>query len=169
MAKVIIISTSGDFFRASLSLNRMRNNLPQMTREGMRRWGKTLERDMKTAAGQARIATFSGTLQTIGIDYRQGQRSDVGHLFMRLYGIYLDSMSPHFVSVHRRRTRLLAWAKMARSGALRRKARLVEQHKMTSFTVFVRPHPFIRNGWNRARPKLQPILMQELRRGVMAS
>lgn len=167
--KVIVISTQGDFLRASLILNRVRNNLPQMTRNGMRRWGKILERDMKVSARASGIGDFTGTLSTIGIDYRQGQKSDWGYLFMRLYGIYLDSMIPHFVSVNRRRTRLLAWAKMARSGGIRRKARLVEQRRLPSFSIFVRPHPFIANGWRRARPKLRPILQQEVSRGVMVS
>jgi hypothetical protein len=169
MPKLIIISTSGDLLKASLSLSRMRNNLPQMTRNGMMRWGKILERDMKTSASGAGISNFTGTLQSIGIDYRQGPRSDVGHLFVRMYGIYLDSMSPHFVSVQASRTRLIAWAKKSKSESIRRKAKLVEQRKMRSFSVFVRPHPFIAGGWRRARPKLGPIIIQEISKGVAAS
>ncbi len=168
MPLIIVITTQGDFLRASLRLNRLRNALPQMTRNGMRRWGKILERDEKASARATGITDFTGTLQTIGIQYRQGPRSDWGGLFIRMHGIYLDSMAPHFVSVHMRRTRLLAWAKMARSGQIRRKARLVEQRKMRSFAIFVKPHPFILDGWNRARPKLRPILQQELSRGVQA-
>jgi len=169
MVKVIIISTQGDFFRAAMTLNRMKKRLPRMVRKGMMRWGKILARDMKVSARIAGINQFTGTLQTTGIRYEQGPRSNVGHLFMRLYGIYLDSMAPHYVNVTRRRTRLLAWAKIARSTGIRRKAGMIEKGELKEFSIFVRPHPFIANGYRRARPKLRPVLKRLAQRAILTS
>ena len=166
MVKVIIIRTSGDLFNAVTSLNRIRRRLPEMTRVGMIRWGRILARDMKLSARKAGIQRFSGTLQGLGIRWEQGVRSNTGYLFMRLYAIYLDSMAPHYVNITRRRSRLLIWAKKARSPNVRRKARMVERKELKSFAIYVKPHPFIAQGYARARPKLRPVLKRLASRGV---
>ena len=166
MVKVIIIKTSGDLFNAVTSLNRIKKRLPEMTRKGMMRWGNILAKDMKISARRARIRNFSGTLQKLGIRWEQGVRSNIGYLFMRLYSIYLDSMAPHYVAITRRRTRLLAWAKLARKITIRKKATLVEKRKLKSFAIYVKPHPFIAQGYRRARPKLRPILKSLASRGI---
>ena len=158
MVKIIVIKTTGDLFNAVTSLNRIRRRLPEMTRKGMRRWGEILSRDMKRASKQAKIKDFTGTSQLTGIRWEQGAKSDTGFLFMRLYLIYLDSMSPHYVNVTRRRTRLLMWAKLAMSTNIRRKASKVEKGELKKFAVYVKPHPFIAQGFKRARPKLKPVL-----------
>jgi len=166
MVKVIVIKTSGDLFYAVATLNRIKKRLPQMIRKGMMRWGKILARDMKLSARKANIKEFTGTMQTLGIRWEQRVRSDTGYLFMRLYAVYLDSMAPHYVNITRRRTRLLAWAKLARRSTIRRKANLVERRKLKSFAIYVRPHPFIAQGYRRARPKLRPVLKRLASRGV---
>lgn len=166
MVKVIIIKTSGDLFNAVKTLNRIRKRLPVMTRKAMMRWGKILVRDMKLSARKVGLKRFSGTLQGPGIRWEQGKRSDTGYLFMRLYAIYLDSMRPHYVNVTRRRTRLLAWAKIARGSTIRRKARMVEKRELKSFAIYVKPHPFIAQGYRRARPKLRPLLKMMASRAV---
>jgi len=166
MVKVIIIKTSGDLFNAVTTLDRIKKRLPEMTRKGMMRWGRILVRDMKLSSRKAGIKRFTGTLQTLGIRWDQGKKSNTGYLFMRLYAIYLDSMAPHYVNVTRRRTRLLAWAKLARKSTIRRKARMVEKKELKSFAVYVRPHPFIAQGYRRARPKLRPVLKRLATRGV---
>lgn len=166
MVKVIIINNEGDLLNAVQTLNRIKKHLPEMTRLGMQRWGKILVNDMKLAARRANIQQFSGTLQGTGIRWEQGVNSDTGFLFMRLYSIYLDSMSPHYVSVTRRRTRLLMWARVAKSPIIRAKARMVEKRKLKSFGIYVRPHPFIAQGYRRARPKLRPVLARLIARGM---
>ncbi len=166
MTKVIIIKTSGDLFAAVTTLNRIKKRLPMMLRKGMMRWGRILVRDMKLSARKAGIKRFSGTLQELGIRWEQRKKGDTGYLFMRLYAVYLDSMAPHYVNITRRRTRLLAWAKIARSLNIRRKARLVEKRELKSFAIYVKPHPFIAQGYRRARPKLRPVLKRLAARGV---
>jgi len=166
MTKVIIIKTTGDLFNAVTSLNRIKKRLPEMTRKGMIRWGKILARDMKVTARKAGIKRFSGTLQSLGIRWEQGVRSNTGYLFMRLYAIYLDSMAPHYVNITRRRSRLLVWAKTAKSPNIRRKARMVEKKELKSFAIYVKPHPFIAQGYRRARPKLRPVMKRLASRGV---
>lgn len=166
MVKVIIIKTTGDLFNAVTALSRIRKRLPKMVRQGMMRWGKILVRDMKLSARKAGIKRFTGTLQTLGIRWEQGKRSDTGYLFMRLYSIYLDSMAPHYVNITRRRTRLLVWAKRATKLTIRRKARMVERKELKSFAIYVKPHPFIAQGYRRARPKLRPVLKRLAARGI---
>ena len=133
MSIVLRIQTQGDVVNTVRSLNRIKKKMPQMTRLGMRRWGNILEKDMKTSARNARIGKFTGTLQGKGIRYEQGKRSDKGQLFIRLYGVYLDSMRPHFVNVTRRRTTLLTWAKRARSMSIRMKANEVSKGERRAF------------------------------------
>ena len=166
MVKVIIIKTTGDLKNAIISLNRIKKRLPKLTRLGMRRWGNILVRDMKLSARRAKIKDFKGVLQGVGIRWEQGVRSDTGYLFMRLYAIYLDSMAPHYVNITRRRTRLLAWAKLARVSTIRGKASMVEKRELKNFSIYVRPHPFIARGYGRARPKLKPVLKRLAARGI---
>lgn len=161
-----MINTSGDIAIAVNTLNRVKKNLPKMVRLGMQRWGRILERDMKAAAKSAGITNFTGTAQGKGIRYEQGQRSDSGFLFMRLYMVYLDSMRPHYVAISMRRTRILAWAKQARSPVFRKNAREIEKGTSKKFSIFVKPHPFIRIGYGRARPKLRPVLKRLAERGI---
>lgn len=166
--RVITISTSGDFVRADKILEGIKIRLPAMTRQGMIKWGNILAKDMKSSARQAYIQDFSGILQGSGIRWVQGKRTFVGYLFMRRYGIFLDSMRPHWVSVRSSRTRLLAWSKQARIPNIRTRARMVENKKLKSFGVYVRPHPFIKRGFNRAFPKLKGIMANAVSRGVNA-
>jgi len=166
MTKVIIIKTSGDLVTAVKTLGRVKKRLPQMIRKGMRRWGKILTRDMKLSARKARIKDYSGTLQGPGIRWEQSVHGDTGYLFMRLYAVFLDSMAPHYVNITRRRTRLLMWARRSRSSTIRRKARLVGSRKLKSFAIYVKPHPFIAQGYARARPKLRPVMKRLAARGV---
>lgn len=168
MARVIVINTQGDLINAVRTLNRIKKALPELTRTAMQRWGAIVVRDMKRSAARADIKEFSGQLQGLGIRWDQGQRSDTGYLFMRLYGIYLDSMAPHFVNITRSRSRLLAWAKFARSSTIRRKAVAVEKRELKNFAIYVRPHPFIARGYQRARPKLRAVMKRIAERGVNA-
>jgi len=166
MVKVIVVRTSGELFNAVTTLNRIKKRLPEMVRIGMMRWGRILVRDMKLSARRANIKHFTGTLQGLGIRWEQRKKSDTGYLFMRLYAIYLDSMSPKFVSVKRTRIVLLRWAKLARNPNISRKARMVETGKLKRFAIFVKPHPFIAQGYRRARRKLRPVLKRLAVRGV---
>lgn len=161
--KTIIVRNSGDLTTVLRVLKGIHKRLPEMTSKAMMLWGKTLERDIKTSAKGADIRPFKGKLYGKGIEWRQKPKGRIGHLFIRLYGIYLDSMKPHWVSVHRRRTRLLAWAKQANNPKIVAKARLLEARGIKSFSIFVHKHPYIRRGWNRARPKLRPILKSQLK------
>lgn len=166
MVKIIIIKNQQDMIIAAKSLNRVKKRLPIMTRESMRKWGRILERDMKQSARRARIKAFTGTLFNKGIEWRQGTKSDHGHLFMRIHGIYLDSMKPHYVNITRRRTRLLAWALKATSRRISRRARMISTGKISKYAIKVKPHPFIRAGYRRARPKLNTMLKRMIKRTV---
>lgn len=171
MVRIITIRTEGDLIYASRFLARIKDRLPAMSSKAMFRWGKILERDLKRSARLAGLKNFTGALQTTGIRYEQRPRGRTGYLFMRIYGVYQDSMKPpgHYVSIHRRRTRLLAWAKVAQNPNIRRRASLVEKGKMRSFSIFVKPHPFIETGYARARPKLEPIVKKMAEQAVQTS
>lgn len=169
MVHVIRITTAGDFDRAISSLNKMKHSLPQMTIRGMHRWGKILEKDTKRSARDVGIRDSTGLLFSKGIEYRQGPRSSIGFLFIRQHGVYLDSMQPHFVSVKRTRTVLLGWALHARSSSIATKAMLVQLGKMKRFSIYVRPHPFIAEGYRTARPKLRAVLKRDRESAMIAA
>lgn len=167
MAKIITISSLGDIQNAVAVLERIKKNVPASTIEAIRTWGKILEKDMKVSLRRAGVRTFTGELQGNGIRWEQGKRSQIGYLFMRIYGIYLDSMRPHYVNITRRRTRLLLWAKGgAMSSAIIEKAWMVDKKVISKFSIYVRPHPFIKSGWNISRPKLNPIIRRAVSRSV---
>lgn len=163
MVQTISISTSGDFLRAERVLKRATLRLPLMTISAMMKWGKILERDIKNSL-LINSNSFTGVSKNKGIEYRQGKKSNVGHLFMREYLLSLDHMRPHYVSVKRSRTRLLSWAMQANSSVIRKKARAVNRGSLKRFGIFVRPHPFISTGFRRARPKLNRIIKREVGR-----
>ncbi len=165
MVKVIIIKTTGDLSTAVTTLNRIKKKLPKMTRLGMRRWGNILVRDMKLSLRRVSVG-FRGVSEGKGIRWEQGKRSDTGYLFMRQEYLALDHMRPHWVSVKRSRTILLRWAKQAIIPNIKRRARMVEKGTLKSFGVYVKPHPFIANGYGRARPKLRPVLKRVAARGI---
>lgn len=165
MARVIVIRNLKDVTVGVGVLNRIKRRVPEMTREEMRKWGRILEKDLRHAARQARISPGVLT-EGKGIEWRQRKRSNTGYLFMKIYGIYLDSMKPHFVNVTRQRSRLLMWASIARKAPIRRKAEDVIRGKRAKFSVYVRPHPFIHTGYTRARKKLRPILKRGVSRAV---
>lgn len=165
MVKVILIKTTGDLFTAVKTLGRIKKKLPEMTRLGMRRWGKILVKDMKLSLRRV-SSKFRGISEGKGIRWEQGKKSNTAHLFMRREYLALDHMKPHWVSVKRTRTVLLAWAKQALIPNIRTRARNVEKGKLKRFGIYVGPHPFIAQGYGRARPKLRPVLKRMASRGV---
>ena len=169
MPKIIRIRNTGDIETAAKVLSKIHHRLnTEMPPKVMMEWGKILERDMKASAMDAGIQPFTGTLYDDGIQWRQRPKGKSGALFMRLYGIQLDSMEDHYVKLTTRRTRLLAWAKQANYEVVRDKAKAVEDGAKYPIKIFVRKHPFIYAGWRRARPKLRPLLKQHVKR-IMAT
>ena len=167
MPKVITIRTTKDIATTLVTLKRINTRLPSMTREGMRQWGRNiLVRHLKRSAGRAGIRSSTGTLFNRGIRWQQGKKSDKGYLFMRLYGIYLDSMKPHWVNVNRGRMRLLRWARTARNDKIRDKAQDITAGVRTKFSIRVKPHPFIRVGYKNAKSELGRMFKKTTRQAI---
>lgn len=167
MPKVITIRTTKDIATTLLTLKRINTRLPSMTREGMRQWGRDrLVPHLKRSAGRAGIQSSTGTLFGNGIRWQQGKKSDKGYLFMRLYGIYLDSMEPHWVKIDRSRVRLLRWARTARSDRIRDKAQDITAGVRTKFSIKVKPHPFIRRGYKNAKSELGRMFKRTTQRAI---
>ena len=166
MPKVITIRTTKDISTCLLTLKRIHTRLPSMTREGMRQWGGILEQELKRSAHRAGIRSSTGTLFNKGIRWQQGKKSDQGYLFMRLHGIYLDSMKPHYVNVHKGRVRLLRWARMARSGKIRDKAQDIDAGVSKKFSIKVYPHPYINRGYRKAKSRLSRLFKKTTRAAI---
>lgn len=167
MVTMIKIRVTGEK-KAIRTLGKIRKNLPEMTSRQMMKWGKILERDMKRAAKGAGIQSFTGTLlKGRGIEWRQRPKGKVGRLFIRLYGIALDSMEPHPVLIRRRRSTLLKWALQSRNFSSA--AKKIYAGDLNKKVVHVRRHPFIRTGWRVARPKLTRLLKQGARQAAAAA
>lgn len=147
-------------------MQKMRTRTVPATSNGMYRWGMTLERDLIASSMNAGIKRFKGNLQGGGIRWEQKNNARVGRLMMPAYGIMLDSMKPHHVTVKKTRTNLLAWARRASNPKIRKKARQIDAGTRKRFGIFVRPHPFIDRGFKTARPKLNAIVRRELRKEI---
>lgn len=160
----IIRITPGEIGMLIPKIDRMMKRATKLTRITMAKWGRMIPTDLKMAAKQAGIQPSSGGLFGPGIRYEQ--RGNIGTVKMYQYGIWLDRMNPHWVSVHNRRIRLLRWALMARNGDIRKKARAVSSGKLRRFGIRVKPHPFIKIGYARARSKLRPMLKSAVRQAV---
>lgn len=161
-----VYAHKGDLQRTSNVLKRIRRRIPVMTSSAMMEWGKTLERDMKTSARQANIKPFTGTLYKKGIRWEQRPKGRIGRLLIRQYGIMLDEMKPHWVNITQRRTRLLKWGMRQSNDLIRNASVLIASGKLRKKSIYVRPHPFIMNGWGRARPKLLPIIKKHINMGM---
>jgi hypothetical protein len=159
MVLVYNIRTVQDLRNVDRDLQFKARRLPYLNKRITDRWGKVVVRDMKISAQLAGINPFTGTLQDSGI--RWESHRDGGSLWMRQYGIALDSMPPHFVTVRKSRTRLLNWMLQARSLGLRIVANQIASGKRKRFGLYVKPHPFIQTGYKMARPKLTKIMKYE--------
>jgi len=162
MVIVIKIKNLQDLEKASKTLSGIHKKLPEMTSKAMMKWGKTLERDVKQSAMMAGIIPFTGILFNEGIRWEQRPKGKTGQLFIRQYGVALDEMKNHWVNITANRTRLLAWSRQANNPLIRNSATLISSGKMKKKKIFVRKHPYIRQGYNMARPKLKTILHSEL-------
>lgn len=118
--------------------------------------------ELKISAERAGIRASTGTLFDRGIRWQQGKKSDKGYLFMRLYGIYLDSMQPHWVNVSTRRMRLLRWARTATNSKIRTKAAKIDAGTMSKFSIMVYPHPYIRRGYKKAKSRLSRLFKRKM-------
>lgn len=139
-------------------------NLPVASSKAIMEWGKILQRDISSSA-RTELSEFSGSLFS-KILWKQRPRGKIGELTMPLYGVFVDRMRPHVVSINKSRSVLLGWAKQAQHPEIRRGANAVSQGRADSFPLFVEPHPFIRKGWRRARPKLRTIMKRHARMAV---
>jgi hypothetical protein len=171
MVYILKITDYGGLQRFSHSLGRLKTSIPVMPRRAMRRWGNVCEKHLKRSARQAGISSFRGEAGLFGrgIEYRQAENSDYGQLFMRIHGVYLDSMEDHWVSLKRSRGVLMAWARSARSPEIRHKAGLVDAGLRGHKGIYVHRHPFIAAGMTSARSKLRPVIRREAQRTIKES
>ena len=141
-----------------------KRQLPAVLSDAMREWGVLAVRELKATARMRGITPSTGELFGNGIRWEQRPKGLNARILMRQYGIYLDRMAPHYVSIRRSRSRLLAWALRARSPSIRRKAELVQAGRLPSASIRVVPHPFILQGLVRADAKRPAVLRGHLRR-----
>lgn len=155
---IVKYNTQGRVTDKLQSLKNIRK-LPAMTREGMRDWGKNIlvpaERRAMKSPGE--IRDFRGDLSS-GIVWVQPQKSNYGYLTMPEHGVMLDSMKPHPWYITRRNG--MSWA--AQSNKFGAQAKKLRSGEIRGFFVYVKPHPFIRSGYDNARKKLSAILKNKV-------
>ena len=129
-----------------VKMNRLQTRYPQAGRNGMRNWGKDLERFMKLST---KSHDFDGTL-TNSIQWRQTPRGNIGNLFMVQHGIFLDRMRTHFVNHIRPNSKLGRWT--------------LEHLGFVPRELKVRKHPFIDRILNKHRLKVGTYVQRELKK-----
>lgn len=163
MARIITINTAADFKKAAGILDNIGKKMLKNIREGMIEWGRTkLVPDMRESVVRADIRSKTGRLMG-SIKWKQAKDSNVGFLNIVNYGVALDRMKPHFVNINRRRSRFLAWARVANSPRIRLNAKRIDAGEINKFGIKVRKHPFINHGIERAKPKLNMVLRRKTR------
>jgi len=162
MPNVINVRSGGTIREAHQFFENVAEDMPGLTREAMRDWGEILERELVASAKRAGIKSYTGTLFNTGIEWRQRPKGNVGKLFMRQYGIWLDQMSPHWVTIKDTRSTLLNWARRASSNTIRLKAARIIGGTTDNESLYVKPHPFIKQGLRRAQPKLDALLKNNI-------
>lgn len=164
---VTALEVRGQTMRGQIArLNRIRGTSHKMTREAMREFGEVLEDSLKRHARAAGIKSFTGSLQGRGIRYEQRKFGDIGRLKMHQHTIFVDSMRPHHVSVHKGRVRILRWAAQARSPTIQALAHQVQTGQRRNFSIYVRPHPYITKAYRYARRRLPSISQKHAKRIV---
>ncbi len=111
---------------------------------GIRRWGNDFARFLQMST---KAHNWRGKL-TKSIRWEQRRRGLIGNLFMLRYGIALDRMPPHYVSLKRGR-KITQWAK---------------DKGFTGRSIFVKPHPFIDRIYSKHRPKLRKYVFNEIQK-----
>lgn len=159
---MIVIKFDWQEFRRFQGALKKVKGLPIYISRAMMVWGQLLRRTTYEAAVQAGILPSTGRFYNQGIRYEQAPRGLVGRLLIQQNYVFLDSMRPHTVSVTRRRTLLLRWALNARAYSIQKKANEVAIGTRKNFGIFVKPHPFILQGYAIALPQLQPIIRSYL-------
>jgi len=150
MANALTIKLSQGSLKSVEGAVKKIGKFPDLISQSMNQWGQILAKDMQVSAAQNTEA-WRGTLASDkGIQWRQKPKGRLGRLFMYKYGVQLDSMRTHWVSLKRGRT-ITMWAEDKLKGNL---PKAIEVHK----------HPFIRKGYDRARPKLRAMINQSMRR-----
>ncbi len=162
MVYVIKIKNLQDLDRTITSFKGIHRKLPEMTSTAMFNWGNELVRDIKQSAYNSHITPFTGRLYSNGIRWEQRPKGKIGRLFMVRYGVALDSMPNHWVNMTPNRTRLLLWGGQAHDSLINNAARNIQSGLIKKHAIFVRKHPFIRQGFNVARPKLRIYIRNEL-------
>jgi hypothetical protein len=161
MVKIIRITNEFEFDKAIKSVKRLSTRLPIMARELKRQLGNTIVKELKTSARQAGIRRFTNEMFTNGIRYEQTPKGNIGKVIILDKYYFLDSMKPHFVNVLRNRTQLLAWAKQAKNSEIRKKAKEVLANKRKKFSIYVKPHKYIRRGFIMARRQIPKLINKE--------
>ncbi len=140
--------------------------VPDGVVRGMNDWGQILRREILQSQREAGIQPYTGKLGGRGTQWRKATKERAGYLTTPGYGVALDSMKPHFVSVTQERYGLLNWALQARSNSINKRAQAVAAGKRLRFGLYVKPHPFKNRGLQRALPKLRPIVMAATRKAL---
>src|SRR3990167_5192 len=91
------------------------------------------------------------------IRWRQQKR--FAYLTIPQYGTWLDSASPHYVRLQRGR-RITKWALDKGNPTIRKIAERAIASKSKTY-IYVRPHPWIDKGLNRALRKLPTIVKRQ--------
>ena len=156
---IVIRVNKRDVDRVRKRLKREEMKVQQVIKSE-REWGQVLVRDIKSSAKLAGIQSFTGRLQGRGV--RWEQKGSTGELLIDRDRVYLDSMKPHFVNIQKSRGALVQWGKQAINPEVRRVSKAIESGRVKKYGIQVKPHPFIRDGFNRAIPKLDMIIRKNI-------
>jgi hypothetical protein len=138
-----------------------------ITTNVMQRWGDSLQKNTINSAKAAGISSWSGELFSKGIQWRQGsgENARVGRLFIRQYGVDLDSLPNRFVEVGRG-NKIDDWVMSKPFGTKRITGKSRVWGTPTGQLggkVYVTQKPFIQRGYKMTRPLLGPMIKESVK------
>jgi len=142
-------------------LNKDLKRFPIETRNGINKWGKLLQRNMRLAI--RRRAYWKGNLWKSTLWYGIKSKGKMGKLEMFEYGVAVDRGRPRWVALKRGRP-IRKWA-LEKGLAIeddKRRRPLVLIYPFKTSSIYVRPKYFINPVIQKAEPKLMPMIKNEL-------
>ena len=155
--KIIRIKTQGDIQKASQSLKRIHRLTQQLSRNMLRDVGTRLEKELRNSAFEENITPFES--HNLNIEWKQKEKGNSGELYISQHLITLDEYkSVQNIEVTKQTTKLLRWSLLKGNMIVKKKATLVSGGILNSFTLKVKPRPFILRGWQRTRRNIPNII-----------
>lgn len=169
MAIAVNIRVSG--FDVARFSEKMQSNLPKYANDEIYNYALGLTKKLQTAAITDPKRPITNNRRTAAMNIKaRKQTNNKSVITMPRSLVYLDSMSPHYVSLKRGRN-IIKWARQNYGTAtVSGRSRVITGPRGgLKGSIYVTPHPFVQKTLNRERNKLPNYLRKSITKAYKAS